>query len=454
MELKSISIENFKCFEKADIDFSKITLLTGANSSGKSSILFSILGAIQSGEFPFQFSPNGKYIKMGDFKEIVFNHDKNKTIKIEFNITKSNKPFRVCTYWIEDRNRKLPLLSQLSVEQDFFQFNVKKPKGAIKYQLNFKYFRDKDPNQELNSTENFKEFMSSFTSLIDQKATKNTKPDYSFSDFVERMSIPKEQISFKFNNYEELRSKIYKSGNFTFLNIFNEIDKIFKTFDSQINFISSFRLYPERTYYETSKTELKIGKFGENYEDQIILWESSKSPKYKQLNENLKELELLENIKPGRIEGGRYELRIKNKKNGVISSINDVGFGINQFLPIMVADLQLKSQSTLFLAQPEIHLHPSIQANFANYISNNINNSNKKYIIETHSEYLLNRLRLLIVKGEIQENDVAVYFIQNNGKKAKTHSIKLTKNGGIKNAPKEFFDTYMMDMMDITLKVK
>ena len=69
MILEKISIENFKCFHtKTDIEFGKITLLTGANSSGKSSIIYSILGAIQSGEFPLQFSTNGKYVNMGDFK--------------------------------------------------------------------------------------------------------------------------------------------------------------------------------------------------------------------------------------------------------------------------------------------------------------------------------------------------------------------------------------------------
>ena len=72
-ELKKISIENFKCFGKpVDIEFGRLTLLTGANSSGKSSVIYSILGSIQCGEFHLQFSVNGKYVNMGDFKEIVY----------------------------------------------------------------------------------------------------------------------------------------------------------------------------------------------------------------------------------------------------------------------------------------------------------------------------------------------------------------------------------------------
>ena len=83
MNLTKISIENFKCFQnEIDIDFGRLTLLTGANSSGKSSIIYSVLGSLQSGEFPFQFSTNGKYVNMGDFKEIV--HDHNRKEKIKF----------------------------------------------------------------------------------------------------------------------------------------------------------------------------------------------------------------------------------------------------------------------------------------------------------------------------------------------------------------------------------
>lgn len=82
MAINKIKLENFKCYKEIEVDISKVTLLTGANSSGKSSILYSILGSIQSREFPFYFSPNGKYINMGDFTEIVHNHQIDETIKI------------------------------------------------------------------------------------------------------------------------------------------------------------------------------------------------------------------------------------------------------------------------------------------------------------------------------------------------------------------------------------
>ena len=74
VSLKTLHLKNFKCFKKEQsITFEKLTILTGENSSGKSSVLNAILGSIQSGEYPYKFSPNGKYVNMGDFKEVSNN---------------------------------------------------------------------------------------------------------------------------------------------------------------------------------------------------------------------------------------------------------------------------------------------------------------------------------------------------------------------------------------------
>jgi len=69
MQLEEIRLAYFKCFKEIKVQCSKVTLLTGANSSGKSSILYGLLGAIQTKDHPLYFSPNGSYVSMGDFEE-------------------------------------------------------------------------------------------------------------------------------------------------------------------------------------------------------------------------------------------------------------------------------------------------------------------------------------------------------------------------------------------------
>jgi predicted ATPase len=438
--IKKINIENFKCYESIEFDTSKITFLTGANSSGKSSLLYSILGSIQSGEFPFQFSPNGKYINMGDFEEIVHNHDKSKLIKLEFETDGDSKEI-ISTYWSYDRQSNLPKLEKLISKSNYFHLEIDKVR---KYNLKFEYFPEADPHSESRSPDMINKIMD----IIDSQL-KSDSEDKKLT--IDKLSKVNTKIEFKFSEFSELEKILPKNENYYLHQFIRSIKSTFNSFDERINYISSFRLYPERTYYETSKSDLKVGKFGENYEDQIIAWETKKDPKYQQLISILKELGLLYEIKSKRFDGGRFEILVRTKKNGIWSALSDVGFGISQFLPIIVADIQLSKNSTLIIAQPEIHLHPRIQAQFGDYIIERILKDNKKYIIETHSEYLLNRIRLAIAKKTIQEQDVKTYFIDNNGVKAKHYNLSFLKNGQIKNAPKSFFETYMLDVMNIAI---
>lgn len=77
IHLKKIKLGNFKCFsDETNLEFGKLTLLTGANSTGKSSLVYGVLGALQSPRFPYEFSANGRYINLGNFSEMVYAHDK------------------------------------------------------------------------------------------------------------------------------------------------------------------------------------------------------------------------------------------------------------------------------------------------------------------------------------------------------------------------------------------
>ena len=440
MNLEKISIENFKCFHiKTDIEFGKITLLTGANSSGKSSIIYSILGAIQSGEFPLQFSTNGKYVNMGDFKEISYNHQK-ENIKLDFTF-KDARVTSIQTIWGEDSENKLPKLLELKTDADYFDFSMKysnkkysididyNPENSIKFPVDIhteilKDISDATTVNELNKLLN---------GIGDSRRIQNSISDNISGDIL---LIEKPE-----NHYDAIIFGI----------IVYNISYVFKKYDEQINFISSFRLAPERTYLENTKTKLKVNSIGEGYLDQIILWELRDKKKFNELTQILKDLHLLQTIKSKRLDGGRIEMAVQIKENGILTSLNDVGFGLSQFLPIIVADLQLPKSSTLFVAQPEIHLHPSVQSAFGAYLTQQVKENDKNYVIETHSEYLINKIRLEIVKENIKEEDIKVLFIDNEGDKNVVHKISFNKKGQIIGAPDNFFKTYMMDVMEIAI---
>lgn len=106
-----------------------------------------------------------------------------------------------------------------------------------------------------------------------------------------------------------------------------------------------------------------------------------------------------------------------------------------------------------YIYQPEVHLHPKAQAKFGDYLVGQMKQG-KRYMIESHSEYLMNRLRLAIVKGIIPEDDVKVYHMSQENGKTKIYNVRFTKNGQIKGAPQDFFDTYMIDVMDIAMNAE
>lgn len=412
MRIDRLALKNFKCFKEVDVSFSKITLLTGENSSGKSSLIYGLLAPFQSvnwlgNSFPLYISLNGRYVNMGGFEEVSFNHNVNNILGIDLDCYIGNQKCSFTTDW---------------------QFQVKS-KSPILYHLKL---LDNSEQIEIRYTENAN-YIASF------KFTNIRIPE--ISDLVIE-NIDDVRID-KIGDITKERDDTYP--------IFDMLNDLSNSLECDFNFISSFRLHPERTYYQTL-LEDKIDRFGNGYIDQILVWSDNQSERLLKLASILKSLKILYDIKPYRLSGGRFEIKVKVKSKSKWESLADVGFGISQFLPIIVADLQLLDDSTLIMSQPEIHLHPSVQANLGDYLVKQVKERNKNYIVETHSEYLLNRMRLLIVKGEIQPEDVAVYYFENSIKDGSiAHRIEFTKDGQILNAPKGFFETYMIDTMDIAL---
>jgi predicted ATPase len=410
MFIQKLGLKNFKCFKEVDVDFSKITLLTGENSSGKSSFLYGLLAPLQSihmtGEsFPLHLALNGEYVNMGGFEDSSFNHNLKNQIAINLTISKNvdSPSIFFDTSWFFDLINKSPRLrhsrvTRKNIDQRIFLMSVSMSENQLYIlEMNKELYVDKIHEQ----------------TFIDQTPEKITT-------FFWNCGITS-----------------YEDSDLIDINTFN--------------FISSFRFQPDRTYYQSS-TNNKVDKFGNGYIDQILKWSDTQSKELTRLVSILKELGMVYDIKPHRLSGGRFEIKVKVKKQSKWESLADVGFGTSQFMPIIVADLQLSDESTLIMCQPEIHLHPSIQANLGDYLVKQVNEKKKQYIVETHSEYLLNRIRLLIVKGEIEPEDVAVYYFENSVKEGSvTHRIEFTKDGQILNAPRGFFETYMIDTMDIAL---
>jgi predicted ATPase len=433
MKIEQLKLENFKCFKtEKTFDFGRLTILTGANSSGKSTVLQAILSALQSEGFPLSYSPNGEYVNLGDFKEITYNKNKN-FIKLQLKIQTSTWK----TSWSEDKVNHLPLLQQYEYSDAAITYKIEKKDKEL-YELSIIMINERGDAARIHGIS------------IQNDILKKHKLHVEIVDNVYHLSGQLEDLIYILSDKVH---NIFGTGH-NILAFYLAIEKPysnFSEFSEKSNYIGAFRQPPARTYLEKNKSDFKIGLDGEGYIDQIVEWEKRANGKIKQLIDALKQLDLLKEVKIKRTNGGRFEMLVKPIHGSIFTSLSNVGFGVSQFLPILVADLQLPNDSTLFLAEPEIHLHPSVQSKFGEYIVNQINTSDKNYVIETHSEYLLNRIRLAIVKGELKPSDLKVYFLENTKKDTDVYDIQFTKTGAIQNAPPTFFQTYSVDSMAIAL---
>ncbi len=443
MIISRLTLRNFKPFKKLSLDFPKFTLFLGPNSSGKSSAIAGILGVIQSPNLPEAFSSNGAYINLGDFDEIVNAHKHKSQFSIDVEFVEGGLKSFFESTWKVNSKTSLPRLISGKFRTSDSNLSIK----AVGKGYNVIAEYDQAANK---LTPEFMKNLDNFMEATVESASKN-------SNTTEKTSwkeISSKPFKTNFNVQDLSKVSSTLSSNLHYIAIgalVSNRNKLLKDFERSMRHVGAFRDAPVRTYYERTDYDLDVSRSPDSYIHQIAAWENAQHESFKRLTVAARNIGLFGDISIHRHHGGRFELRVRMQAANSSSSLIDTGFGVSQFLPVMVADLQLPSGGTLIVSQPEIHLHPSAQANFADYILEESNSRNKRYIIETHSEYLLNRFRLLVTQGKLSPDDIAVYYFTNAGISSKATSIKLQKDGRLKNAPDEFFITYAQDNIEIAL---
>ena len=132
----------------------------------------------------------------------------------------------------------------------------------------------------------------------------------------------------------------------------------------------------------------------------------------------------------GMNEPFQLQIKIRGTKNNLL----DVGYGVSQILPILTRIFTMEN-ATLLIQQPEVHLHPRAQAELASLFIDSIADRKQKFIIETHSDYMIKRARIEIRKGKISKDDVSLIYMEPKGGQVKVHNIGFDDNGNLLNVP-------------------
>lgn len=148
-------------------------------------------------------------------------------------------------------------------------------------------------------------------------------------------------------------------------------------------------------------------------------------------------------------QSARYELHVLT--NGDASNLKDVGVGVSQVLPVIVAALFAKAGDIVIVEEPESHLHPMAQTQLAELFIQASRDRGVQFIIESHSEHLLLRLQRRVAERQLHAESVAMYFLKRSGGLAHIERLKLNDAGDIANWPENFFGDDMAEIAARTI---
>jgi AAA domain, putative AbiEii toxin, Type IV TA system len=192
-------------------------------------------------------------------------------------------------------------------------------------------------------------------------------------------------------------------------------------FQAMLEFIHlpGLRGNPKRTYPVTAVGRTFPGTF-ENYAASLIHhWNSDSPENVKELGDDFKSLGLTWKIEAKRVADTHVELQVgrmpRPRQGGAhdLVSIADVGFGVSQTLPVVVALRAARPGQLVYIEQPEIHLHPRAQVAMARLLVNAAKRG-VRVVAETHSSLILLAVQTLVAKGAIAPNLVGLnWFVRN-----------------------------------------
>jgi hypothetical protein len=132
--------------------------------------------------------------------------------------------------------------------------------------------------------------------------------------------------------------------------------------------------------------------------------------------------------------------QIMVRVNGPAMNLADVGYGISQVLPIVYQVQHSSRHGTYLLQQPEVHLHPRAQAELGSLLATMVagKGSRPTFVVETHSDYLVDRIRIEVAAKKISPADVTIVFFQRGQHGSTADNLFLNDRGEIRDVPDEF----------------
>ena len=428
--LKKIALENFRCFSsRQEACLAPLTFLVGANSTGKTSFL-ALLRALWNTTFldeepDFTKAP----YNLGTFHDIVSTSGQG---------THQGDTFRTELWFVPNQEHKHEIRCSMEFHERGgtpFPFLRRFSSGSVWIELEF----GGNSSYSIRCGTISKKWTVESKTLPILRHGLELIPLYNVWFYLEHndFGIKQANPSVKLSRSEMNKLKRLLE----FLIQFLLMDRRGEPFAS-----APVRSRPRRT---NDLGRPSTDPEGENIPTYLASTKSRNQKNWTNLRQKLeffgKQLGLFDQIKVNTLRrgaGGPFQIEVK--RHGVDSTypsrnLIDVGYGVSQVLPLLTELLRDNVPDLCLLQQPEVHLHPSAQAALGTLFTE-VCSEHRQLIIETHSDYLINRVRMDIRdrKCKITENDVSILFFEPVGDSVKIHSIRIDKMGNVLGAPPSY----------------
>ena len=127
--------------------------------------------------------------------------------------------------------------------------------------------------------------------------------------------------------------------------------------------------------------------------------------------------------------GDPFQIEVKLPRRGPRRNLVDVGYGVSQALPIIVDAVSSEPRSMLLIQQPEVHLHPRAQAAMGSFFADLVASGRNRLVVETHSDHLVDRVRMDVRDGKIEADDVVILYFEQGERGVDIHPIEIDARG-------------------------
>lgn len=417
--MKYLYLDNIRGFSDTYIPLKDVNFLVGENSTGKTTVL-SILNLLDSPEFWFEPQFNTHEIYFGDFNDIITISDNKKITEINFKIGVIEYLDQVNGEKQKSINIFLLVFAEddgLPVIQQYHRLNHQTEINILFGQDEIKYKLSKLSKKTVDSRTFIRDKFKSWTNVIvDQK-------NYQVIDKKELPVSRKRGLVF----IPVLLDRLSQN-----MALDETVEAVELTpFTPNLTWLAPIRSKPRRTY-DGYKVEFSPeGEHTPHLIRQILKSKQGVKDAIMQAVQSFgTNSNLFENIEVKNFGDASAPFELRVVLDGKSLRISDVGYGISQVLPVLVDILARSEESWFAIQQLEVHLHPKAQAALGDMFFNLAVGENKKFLIETHSDYTIDRFRLNYQKRDEEINTTAqVLFFERTAQGNQVHPIAIEQNG-------------------------